>query len=77
MNFLVPSYMLWLFAITALTFFYWFRPNSFFADWSTELTSKQKDLYLLISCFLGILFFLSCFLLGVGISIVRMKGSLL
>lgn len=71
------SYILWLCSLAALTTVFWLKPVGFFtADKNAQLHKQDIEKYSLIASLLTIVFFVSCFLLGVWLSIIRSKGLL-
>jgi hypothetical protein len=64
--------------ISATTLIFWLRPTGFRFLWKDLQKSEIRlDLYLFCTCSLGVIFFISCFFLGVWISVIRMRGPLL
>lgn len=76
--YLFVAYLVWMLALSSLTFIFWIRPEGFFSKWRPfkQFRSRDFDLYTFIASSLGILFFISCFVLGIWISTYRLKGHL-
>lgn len=71
------AFSLWLLFLSVFTFLFWLRPSSFFSPYLEQISRKTAiDFYSLIAALLAILLFLSCFLMGLWLSIARMRGEL-
>lgn len=65
------SFLLWFVVVTFITLVFWLKPNSFSNWWQNSYVAPMQDA--VVSIF-AVLFFITCFVLGIIISVVRMKG---
>lgn len=69
MNAVTVGLVLVFLALTTLTFMIWIKPPRIFQG------EARMDLYPVVAAVTAILFFLSCFALGVWFSILRLRGE--
>lgn len=72
----VLAFCIWLFFLVGLTFLFWLRPKGFFSQNQSERAVAEVDFFSFMACLLGILMFVSFFLLGVWLAVAELKGVL-
>ncbi len=64
-------FIVWFIAISFFTLVFWLKPKSLSSFWENSVVAPIQDI--VVSLF-AVIFFITCFMLGVLISVIRLKG---